>query len=217
MDADCGAGLVDLSAQPFGPTAGRGSIPVGAPHLFIYDHRWSSGGPYRAPEDSVDVAVVTDGERGDTDCAGCRRRSPRVGDSMPVVCIRVRAGVWWAGVLGADSDTGRTRGHAECDCTEFDSVQPGGDGGSSAGGDRAGEAGREVVLWAERAFVSGADYFAFDHLDAIRAGKYEAINAEKPKTRYTGGYMAAVTLMMEKFLPDRAYDAIVLSQMKPAK
>src|SRR5208282_4543446 len=112
LDADRGPGLVDLPAEPFRAPAGRGSVPVGASHLSVYDDRRRGGGPGRAPEDSSDVAVGPDGKRGDTDRAGCLGRSPRVGDSLPLVRIGVRPGVRRAGVFGADSHAGRARGHA---------------------------------------------------------------------------------------------------------
>jgi short-subunit dehydrogenase len=42
----------------------------------------------------------------------------------------------------------------------------------------------------------------------------EAINSKKPKTRYSGGYMAAVALFMRWLLPDRRFDKILLAQLK---
>jgi len=42
----------------------------------------------------------------------------------------------------------------------------------------------------------------------------KAITAAKPKTRYSGGYMAAAALFMRKILPDRAFDKMLLSQLK---
>lgn len=45
----------------------------------------------------------------------------------------------------------------------------------------------------------------------------KAINTKKPKTRYVGGYMAVPLLIMQKLLSDRAYDALILSQLKSKK
>jgi short-subunit dehydrogenase len=42
----------------------------------------------------------------------------------------------------------------------------------------------------------------------------EAINAKTPKTRYSGGYMAAVILFLRKLLPDRMLDSVLMSQLK---
>ncbi len=42
----------------------------------------------------------------------------------------------------------------------------------------------------------------------------KAIEAKKPKTRYTGGYMAALVLFMRKILPDRTFDKMLMSQLK---
>jgi short-subunit dehydrogenase len=42
----------------------------------------------------------------------------------------------------------------------------------------------------------------------------EAIGAKKPKTRYSGGYMAKLALFMRKILPDRTFDKVMLSQVK---
>jgi short-subunit dehydrogenase len=42
----------------------------------------------------------------------------------------------------------------------------------------------------------------------------KAINAKKPKTRYSGGYMAKLALFMRALLPDRVFDKVMLSQLK---
>lgn len=42
----------------------------------------------------------------------------------------------------------------------------------------------------------------------------KAIDSKKPKTRYHGGYMAGIALFMRKILPDRAFDKMILSQLK---
>lgn len=42
----------------------------------------------------------------------------------------------------------------------------------------------------------------------------KAIEAGKPKTRYAGGYMANVALLMRKILPDRTFDKMMMSQLK---
>jgi short-subunit dehydrogenase len=42
----------------------------------------------------------------------------------------------------------------------------------------------------------------------------KAIEAKQPKTRYHGGYMASLGLFMRKILPDRAFDKMLLSQLK---
>lgn len=42
----------------------------------------------------------------------------------------------------------------------------------------------------------------------------EAIETKKPKTRYSGGYMAKIALFMRWLLPDRAFDKVMLSQIK---
>jgi short-subunit dehydrogenase len=43
---------------------------------------------------------------------------------------------------------------------------------------------------------------------------YKAITANKPKTRYSGGFLAGITLFMRKILTDKQMDKIILSQMK---
>jgi short-subunit dehydrogenase len=42
----------------------------------------------------------------------------------------------------------------------------------------------------------------------------KAIEAKKPKTRYSGGYMAKLLLFMRKVLPDRTFDKMLMSQLK---
>jgi NAD(P)-dependent dehydrogenase (short-subunit alcohol dehydrogenase family) len=43
---------------------------------------------------------------------------------------------------------------------------------------------------------------------------YKAITANKPKTRYSGGFLAGITLFMRKILTDKQIDKLILSQMK---
>lgn len=45
----------------------------------------------------------------------------------------------------------------------------------------------------------------------------KAIDAKRPKTRYVGGHMAVPILILQRLLSDRAYDALILSQLKPKK
>jgi short-subunit dehydrogenase len=42
----------------------------------------------------------------------------------------------------------------------------------------------------------------------------KAIGGKQPKTRYSGGYMASMVLFMRKILPDRAFDKMLMSQLK---
>jgi short-subunit dehydrogenase len=42
----------------------------------------------------------------------------------------------------------------------------------------------------------------------------KAIDAKKPKTRYSGGYMAKLGLFMRWLLPDRTFDKMLMSQIK---
>jgi short-subunit dehydrogenase len=42
----------------------------------------------------------------------------------------------------------------------------------------------------------------------------KAIGAKKPKTRYSGGYMAKLGLFMRWLLPDRLFDKMLMSQLK---
>jgi short-subunit dehydrogenase len=42
----------------------------------------------------------------------------------------------------------------------------------------------------------------------------KAIDAKRPKTRYSGGYMAGLALFMRKILPDRVFDKMMMSQLK---
>ena len=42
----------------------------------------------------------------------------------------------------------------------------------------------------------------------------KAIEARKPKFRYSGGYMAAPSLLLRKLLPDRIFDQLTMSQIK---
>ena len=72
-------------------------------------------------------------------------------------------GLWRSGLPGADSHSGREGRHAQRHRTEFDPVQRGGHGGAGTRRAGLGEAGREVVLRAERAFLPGAYRFAVDH------------------------------------------------------
>ena len=41
----------------------------------------------------------------------------------------------------------------------------------------------------------------------------QAINAKKPKTRYSGGYMAKMALFMRALLPDRTFDKFMMGQL----
>src|ERR1700731_426524 len=120
-------------------------------------------------------------ERGGAYGAGDCRVGARMADSVPVVRFRVGAGVWRAGVPGADTDAGGSRGHAECDRTEFDSVQHGGHDWSRAGGAGPGGAGGEVVVWAECGFVSGAYHFAVDDIGTIPASNYRRVDVQQPE------------------------------------
>lgn len=47
-------------------------------------------------------------------------------------------------------------------------------------------------------------------VDLIR----KAIAAKKPKTRYSGGYMAGPVLFMRKILSDRVFDKMLMGQLK---
>jgi len=42
----------------------------------------------------------------------------------------------------------------------------------------------------------------------------KAIDAKKPKTRYSGGYMAGVLLFLRKIMPDRILDSVLMNQLK---
>ena len=42
----------------------------------------------------------------------------------------------------------------------------------------------------------------------------KAVMADKPKTRYVAGAMAGFILFARKILPDRLFDAVMLSQLK---
>jgi short-subunit dehydrogenase len=42
----------------------------------------------------------------------------------------------------------------------------------------------------------------------------KAIDAKKPKTRYSGGFMAKPLLFLRKLLPDRLFDKLLMSQIK---
>ncbi len=73
------------------------------------------------------------------------------------------------------------------------------------------------------AYKHKADQFAelFDTIDdkvpgpeVITALIRKAIEAKKPKTRYSGGYMAALALFMRKILSDRLFDKMMMSQFK---
>lgn len=62
---------------------------------------------------------------------------------------------------------------------------------------------------------------SFNELDAKQPGAMvivnlvrKAIEAKKPKTRYSGGYMAGPILFLRKILPDRAFDKMLMSQLK---
>lgn len=50
--------------------------------------------------------------------------------------------------------------------------------------------------------------------EVITALVRKAIEAKKPKTRYSGGYMAGLALFMRKILSDRLFDKMMLSQFK---
>jgi short-subunit dehydrogenase len=53
--------------------------------------------------------------------------------------------------------------------------------------------------------------------DVITKLVRKAIASKKPKTRYVGGFMAVPLLIMRKLLSDKAFDSILLSQLKPKK
>src|SRR5579872_2833035 len=181
MDADRGAGMAHLPAEPFVVPARAGSVPGRDSDLSVHSDRRSSSGPDRAAKDSAGLAVHSDGECGDAHCSGDDGTAARVADFVSVVRVWICAGVWRAGVSGADSDAGRSRGHAECDRAEFNSIQSGGDGRAGAGGNYAGEVRREVVLRVECAFVSGAGDLAVDHLGAILAGEIHRDDVWQPE------------------------------------
>ncbi len=42
----------------------------------------------------------------------------------------------------------------------------------------------------------------------------KAVNAEKPKTRYRGGAIGPMLMTLRKYLPDRWFDRLIMSQMK---
>jgi NAD(P)-dependent dehydrogenase (short-subunit alcohol dehydrogenase family) len=50
--------------------------------------------------------------------------------------------------------------------------------------------------------------------DVITRLVKQAIGAKKPKTRYSGGYMAKPALLMRKILSDRMFDKMLMSQIK---
>jgi NAD(P)-dependent dehydrogenase (short-subunit alcohol dehydrogenase family) len=50
--------------------------------------------------------------------------------------------------------------------------------------------------------------------DVITRLVKQAIDSKKPKTRYSGGYMAKPALLMRKILSDRMFDKMLLSQIK---
>jgi short-subunit dehydrogenase len=50
--------------------------------------------------------------------------------------------------------------------------------------------------------------------DVITRLVMEAIEVKKPKTRYSGGYMAKPALFMRKLLSDRKFDKMMLSQFR---
>jgi NAD(P)-dependent dehydrogenase (short-subunit alcohol dehydrogenase family) len=50
--------------------------------------------------------------------------------------------------------------------------------------------------------------------DVITRLVKQAIDAKKPKTRYSGGYMAKPALLMRKILSDRMFDKMLMSQIK---
>src|SRR6266571_4893847 len=195
MDADCRAGLAHLPFEPFGISAGAGSVSCGYPHLLVLADRRRRRRPDRAPQDFAHVAVGADGERGRVNDSGHLWAAACLAHLVSVLCVGAGAGVRWASLSGADSDAGRSRGYAECDCAEFHSIQPCSDGGSGAGGSDVGEVRREVVLWAECAFVPGSDYYAVNYFGAIFAGEHQGValrqleagNSVRPAARIDGG------------------------------
>ena len=65
-------------------------------------------------------------KRNDAHDSGGQRIDPRLAHPLSLVRLRLRAGLWRAGLLGADSYAGRSRGHAQRHRAELDPVQPGG-------------------------------------------------------------------------------------------
>ena len=102
-----------------------------------------------------------------------------VADFVPLFLYRDWRRRLAVSVPGTDSDAGRSRGHAQRDCIEFNSVQPGGYGGSGLGWDHAGEIRREVVLWAECGFVYGADYFTVVDHGAVLACDDDGVDVQQ--------------------------------------
>src|SRR3954469_25098173 len=122
MDADRGAGLAHLSAQPFGVPACARSIPQRHSHFPVLfgwrsDRRSDGTSPHIAW-----LAISTNGFGGGFDRAGCNRARPSLAHSLPVVHLRIGAGIWWTRLPGFDSDVGGARGHAECNRTQLDPI-----------------------------------------------------------------------------------------------
>ncbi|HEY8919671.1 MAG TPA: oxidoreductase [Chitinophaga sp.] len=65
--------------------------------------------------------------------------------------------------------------------------------------------------------AAGAESKAADPMVIVKLIR-QAIEAKKPKTRYSGGYMAGVILFMRKIFSDKMLDSILMSQykLKPA-
>src|SRR5208282_4386569 len=175
------AKLADLPAQSLRIFASVGPVSRWHSHLsFLLD--WRRGGRSRgAPENSTRVAVRPDGERWPAYHPGGNWSGPRVADPLPFVRFGLRSGLWRSGVPGVDPYAGGKRGHAERHCAEFDSVQRRGHGWSSARRASAGEAGREVVLWTQRAFLSGAHRVPVPYTIPVPAGEGHGIDVRKPE------------------------------------
>ena len=105
-----------------------------------------------------------------------------------ILCLsfrfRIRPGLRWSSLPGADSDPGRARRHAQRHRAEFHSVQRGGHGGAGARRAGLGEARREVVLRPECTFLPGAYHLALDHPRPLPAGEDHGVHVHQPEARH---------------------------------
>src|SRR3981081_2519616 len=103
MDANCSAGLVDLSVEPFGLFARLGSVSRRHSHLPLFVDWRRDGRQSGATEDPARIPVRTDGVRNRTNSAGGDRSDSCVAYAMSLIRFRFGPGLWRPRVPGADS------------------------------------------------------------------------------------------------------------------
>jgi hypothetical protein len=146
--------------------------------------------------------------------AGCSRSGgDRLVHVWHILCLSFVSGFAQAfggpAYSGADSHPGRPRGHAQRHRAEFDPVQLAVTIGPALAGQALGEAGREVVLRAERAFFPGAHRSLSMIRRPVSAAKHHRVDVHQPEAGHQVRSQAAVDGSADRagVLHDRAEHA----------